>query len=81
LGAAKWKLSKQGADFKISIDLQMYAESTSPKDLPLHENGVIGVRFKFDLIVDGDEAAKGKLDLSIPDGIEATFSGRLSMNA
>ncbi|VTU28258.1 hypothetical protein H6CHR_02952 [Variovorax sp. PBL-H6] len=85
MGACKWKLShvisENGkTDYKISIDWQTYAVANDVQDwLSLPENNVIGIHWKADFIVDGDEARKGVLKLSIPDGIETTFSGRLNV--
>jgi hypothetical protein len=79
VGGAKWTLSKVGNDFKVSVSWQAYAEA-NPGDegaLPLHKDGVIGIHFALDMIVDGAEAAKGNLKLSMPGGVQTQFSGRL----
>ncbi len=85
MGACKWKLShvasKNGSiDYKISIDWQTYAIANTGQDwLSLPKNHVLGIHWKADFIVDGDEARKGVLKLSMPNGIEATFSGRVNI--
>lgn len=84
MGACKWKLShvsdNGSTDYKISIDWQTYAVAHEVQDwLSLPENNVVGIHWKADFIVDGNEARGGVLKLSIPDGIQATFSGRLNV--
>ncbi|VTU25904.1 hypothetical protein RA8CHR_03229 [Variovorax sp. RA8] len=85
MGACKWKLShvisENGRiDYKISIDWQTYVVAGKMQDwLSLPENHVLGIHWKADFIVDGDEARDGALKLSIPNAIEATFSGRVNV--
>ncbi|WP_145435512.1 hypothetical protein [Lacipirellula limnantheis] len=69
-----------GNDFKISVAWQSHAEAKQGREgeRPLHKDGLIGITFNLDLLVDGTEAAKGNLKLSIPGGIQADFSGRLT---
>lgn len=80
VGGAKWTLSKVGNDFKISVAWQSHCEAEQGREaeLPLHKDGLIGIDFSLDFLVDGAEAAKGNLKLSMPGGVQAQFSGRLT---
>jgi hypothetical protein len=84
-GAAKFKLSRQGDDFKLSIGWQSYYDlkydehDVRSDALPLKEGDVIGARFDIDIIINGPLAGQRMLELST-EGIEAKFSGRLTMN-
>lgn len=84
-GAAKFKLSRQGDDFKLSIGWQSYYDLKYDEDdvrseaLPLKEGDVIGARFDIDIIIKRSDDYKKTLILST-EGIEAKFSGRLTMN-
>lgn len=86
MGASQWKLSHEvaadgGVDYKISIDWQTYGVANEEQQtwLSLPDNNVIGVHFSMDIIVDGEAARNGNLKLSIPDGVRATFSGRVNV--
>ena len=80
MGACKWELSHENNNFKISIDWQTYAVANEGQDwLPLAKNHVIGIHWKADFIIDGDAAREHRLELSIPNGITAEFSGRLDV--
>lgn len=79
VGGAKWNLSKVGNDFKVSVSWLAHA---APKEgfeneLPLHKDGVIGVQFDVDFIVDGAAASRGELVMTMPGGVRSEFTGRL----
>lgn len=84
MGACKWTFSHVVSadgrlDYKISIDWPTYAvpQDKGQESLRLAPDTVIGIHWKADFIVDGDEAREGRLKLSIPDGIVASFSGQI----
>ncbi|VTU33083.1 hypothetical protein H4CHR_03141 [Variovorax sp. PBS-H4] len=93
LAGARFKLSKQENDFKLSIEWQMYYEAKLGQEefLPLGENEIIGVHCQAEFVVHGDTAhttvttdddkERNFMELTIPDGgIQATFSGRLKLD-
>lgn len=82
IGGAKWNLSKEpNGDFKVSVDWQAYymPDPNHPDELPLHDNGLIGVRYQIDFVVDHAKARNGELSFTMPNGVMATFSGGLTL--
>ena len=78
MGSSVWKVSKEGDDFKISVTWKSYwrdkPESKNGR-LPIPENTVIAIDQQFDILVDGNEARKGNVKISMPNGLNCTFSG------
>lgn len=82
LGDATFALSRDGDNFKLTFDQPTYAEARFGQEhlFPLHKEGVIGIRLKTELIVDGKKARNGELALTMPNGIQAEYSGRFKLN-
>ena len=76
-------LSRDGDNFKLNFDYTTYAR---PKDLqlerelPLHHEGVIGVHFNAEIFINGDAARKGTPELTMPNGVQVTYSGRFKLD-
>jgi hypothetical protein len=77
LGDATFALSKDGDNFKLTFDQPTYAEARFGQEhlFPLHKDGVIGIHLKTELIVDGKKAREGELAVTMPNGIQAEYSG------
>jgi hypothetical protein len=80
-GALVYTLSREGDDFKLAIDFPTYAEARDgyKREIPLHENGVIGVHISTEIRVDGDAARNGVLSITLPNGVEVEYSGRFTI--
>jgi hypothetical protein len=82
IGGVLYNLSKDGDNFKIAFDYPTYAEAKYKKghEFPLHQDGVIGIHFKAEIIVDGNEAREGRLKLTMPEGVQVEYSGRFKLD-
>ncbi|MDR6855554.1 hypothetical protein [Variovorax guangxiensis] len=80
-GALVYTLSREGNDFKLAIDFPTYAEARDgyKGEIPLHENGVIGVHISTEIRVRGDAARNGELSITLPSGVEVEYSGRFTI--
>lgn len=81
-GATVFTISREGNDFKVTVDFPWYAEARDgrEKEFPLHKDGVIGIHTTAELLVDADKARAGLLSVKFLNGIQAEYSGRLDLN-
>jgi hypothetical protein len=80
MGGAKFVLSRQGNDFKVSVQWEIYAEPKygQHETLPVHKDGCVRIDCNVDYIINGASAQNGQLQVSIPNGVQTQFSGRLT---
>lgn len=80
-GALVYTLSREGNDFKVAIDFPTYAEPRDgyKREIPLHENGVVGVHISTEIFVSGDAARDGELSIRLPSGVQVEYSGRFTI--
>lgn len=89
-GGAKYELSKlPNGDFKVKVQQDAYFNGTTPRaagdtrlkadvfDFDLGTGGLIGARFEAEFIVNGADAAQGKLNVDIPGGVSVSFMGKI----
>jgi hypothetical protein len=82
LGDARFTLSRYGDDFRLIFDQPTYAEAKHGREdqFPLHKEGVIKIYLRTEIIVDGKMARQGKLGMTMPNGVEAEYSGRFKLD-
>lgn len=81
-GDAIFALSRDGENFKVTLNYPTYVEARPGREneFPLHENGVVLIHLKTEILVNGDQARDGKLEIAMPNGIQAEYSGRLMLS-
>ena len=80
LGNITFTLSRDGDNFIVAADLPMYGEAREGREehVPLHQDGVIGIHAKMEMVVNGNQARTKNLALTIPGGVNVTYSGGLT---
>jgi hypothetical protein len=80
VGGTKFKLSRSGDDFKISVTLNALLEQPREQLLPMRRDQPIAVQFSTEIIVNADAARKQALKLDMPGGVRCDWKGRLDSN-
>lgn len=80
LGNIVFTLSRRGDDFIVAADFPMYGEARDGHEeyVPLHQDGVVGIRAKMEMVINGAKARDGELALTIPGGVHVAYSGGLT---
>ena len=76
MGAAKWTLAKEEGYFKVSIDWTTYLSNRGGQ-LQLAEGNLVQAKISMELLVDAAELKKGNVSISVPNGLNIDYAGRL----
>jgi hypothetical protein len=75
-------LSRDGDNFKVNFDYTTYVEAKYEQrhEFPLHQDGVIGIHFKAEIIVNGQAARSEQPEVTMPNGVQVEYFGRLKLD-
>jgi hypothetical protein len=80
-GGMVFRLERDGTDFKVDVSLPTYSEAKDSykRELPLHQDGVIGVHMDSEIRVDINAAQALHLSTTLPNGVRSRYLGRFSI--
>lgn len=81
-GDATFALARDGKNFKMTLDYTTYVEARRGREneFPLHPDGVVRIRLRTEILVVGNQARNGVLAVTMPEGIQAEYAGRLILS-